>query len=112
VRWAEAARRLQPDNPLFLNTLGLARYRAGDYQEALAVLTHSDKLSAAGGGVSTPANLAFLAMTHSALGHKEQARALLLRLREVMTRPEWDRNKEAQAFLREAEAALDGNRAP
>ena len=55
-----------------------------------------------------PADLAFLAMAHQQLGHKEQARAALARLRELMKQPVWKQNAEAQGFLREAEGLIEG----
>jgi hypothetical protein len=41
LRQAEAARRVAPDNPAYLNTLGVSYYRVGKYPEALQTLTRS-----------------------------------------------------------------------
>jgi predicted NACHT family NTPase len=60
---------------------------------------------------SDPADLAFLAMAQHQLGHKEQARTTLARLRETMKQPRWAKYVEAQGFLREAEALIDGKAA-
>jgi DNA-binding beta-propeller fold protein YncE len=106
LRRAEAAARLAPGNGNVLNTLGIAHYRLGDYARALETLEKSANLNAAKGPPVT--DLAFLAMAHQHLGHKEQARATLDRLREVMKQPGWEKNAEAQGFLREAEGLIDG----
>jgi hypothetical protein len=47
-------------------------------------------------------------MTHQQLGHREEAQATLGRLREVMKQPYWEKNAEAQGFLREAEQLIEG----
>jgi hypothetical protein len=52
--------------------------------------------------------LAFLAMAHHRLGNQDEARTLLGFLRVTMSLPQWARNEEAQAFLREAEALIEG----
>jgi WD40 repeat protein len=99
---AKAACRLDPDNPIYLNTLGVANYRLGRYQEALHTLEQSAKLRKE----PIAADLAFLAMAQHQLGLKNQAQETLARLREVLKQPRWANNAEAQGFLREAEAVL------
>jgi Flp pilus assembly protein TadD len=79
LRQAEAAVRQAPENGFFLNTLGVAQYRAGRYADALATLTKSQKLNATTGG-SIPADLAFLAMAQHHLGKKDEANTALGRL--------------------------------
>jgi hypothetical protein len=96
---AEQACRLAPDRPEYRIGLGAALYRAGRYQEAIATLNGADRLDK-----SSPAVLAFLALTHHRLGQREPARADLSRLRELMKKPEQARNEDARAFLREVEA--------
>jgi eukaryotic-like serine/threonine-protein kinase len=54
----------------FLNTLGVARYRAGDWQAAVEALDQSRKLRQGGDGV----DWLFLAMAHQKLGHHDEAR--------------------------------------
>jgi tetratricopeptide (TPR) repeat protein len=107
LRQADAAVRLAPGNGTLLTTLGVARYRTGRYAEALATLTKSEKLNATKEG-SQPADLAFLAMAQHQLGKKDEAQATLGRLRQVMTQPGWAKDPEAQGFLREAKALLQG----
>jgi dipeptidyl aminopeptidase/acylaminoacyl peptidase len=109
LRQAEAAVRLDPGDGNILNTLGVAQYRMGQYAEAVATLTQSDKINAEKGG-SLPADLAFLAMAQHRLGRKEQTQATLGRLREALKQPRWANDAESQGFLREAEALLQGKR--
>jgi dipeptidyl aminopeptidase/acylaminoacyl peptidase len=106
LRRAEAAVRLAPGDGNILNTLGVAQYRMGVHAEALETLEQSAKLNAAQGPY--PSDLAFLAMAEQQLGHKEQAKATLARLRKVMNEPAREKNAEGQGFLREAEELIEG----
>jgi WD40 repeat protein len=103
LRLAEQACRLEPGNGRnyrpYLNTLGVAQYRAGQYEKARATLTQSNQLN----GNRSPADLAFLAMTQQRLNQVAAARATLKRLREVI---HFARNPENQGFLREAESVM------
>ena len=106
-REAEAAVQLEPESGDNLRTLGMAQYRTGRYGDALETLTKSEKLNATKDG-SLPSDLAFLAMAHQHLGHKEQAQAALARLRAELKQPDWEKNAEAQGFLREAAELIEG----
>jgi tetratricopeptide (TPR) repeat protein len=80
VRLAEAAVR---DAPEFskannMNTLGATLYRAGQYDLAIQRLEEGIRLR---DGVSVPEDGAFLAMAHHRLGHRDEARRWLDRLR-------------------------------
>jgi hypothetical protein len=99
LRLARAALRLHPTNGQFLNTLGVAQYRCGLMDIALATLTRSNNLNKG----KVPSDLAFLALVQHRLGHSAQASETLGRLREVMKDPQLSENRQAQAFLREAE---------
>jgi tetratricopeptide (TPR) repeat protein len=70
VGLAGKAVRLAPQNGGFWNTLGVARYRAGDWRGAAAALDRSRELS--GGGDAS--DWLFLAMAHRKLGHDSEAR--------------------------------------
>src|SRR5262249_47864636 len=100
LRQAEAAVRADTEDADNLNTLGVARYRIGQCPEALIALSKSEKLKRAREG-SHPADLAFLAMAHHQLSQKDEAKATLARLREVMKQPRWSNDVEAQSFVRE-----------
>ena len=86
------------------NTLGVAEYRAGSYEDAIATLTVSAQYNAEQVGYPDPADLAFLALSHHRLGHTRQALEFLGRLRETMKMPEPAQNQESKDFLREAES--------
>jgi WD40 repeat protein len=108
LSWAEAACRLQPENAFYFSTLGVAQYRVGKCAEAVASLTRSEPLNARVHHGSIPADLAFLAMAHYQLGHKEKATGDLARLRERMKDPHWAQDAESHGFLEEAEALIEG----
>jgi tetratricopeptide (TPR) repeat protein len=103
---SQRAAELAPGQAMFLNTLGVALYRAGRYAEAIPTL---EKSLAAGLGRSDGFDLFFLAMAHHRLGHREQAGAcyeqalLWLRDRRNLTEQEL---QELTAFRAEAEAVL------
>jgi hypothetical protein len=106
LRLAEQACRLEPGNSpsyrAYLNTLGVAQYRTGQYEKAQSTLKRSNELQ----GNREPADLAFLTMTHHRLNQVEAARATRERLREVMKDPKIASDAENQGFLREVEAVI------
>ncbi len=106
LRQAEAACRNRPEYGVFLNTLGVAQYRVGQYREAAATLTHAHELNSVANHGSDPADLAFLAMAQHRQGQPENARATLSWLRESMKETRWANDLESQGFLREAEALV------
>ncbi len=106
LRYSEEACQLEPENGNLVNTLGVAYYRAGNYEKALEVLSRSDKINALRDKGSNPLDLAFLAMAHQQLGHAKEAEAELQLLRERMKDPALAQNAEAQSFVREAEELL------
>jgi hypothetical protein len=103
---AEEACRRVGGNGEWLNTLGVAQYRAGQYQAALDTLMHSEKLQTAQLKGPPPADLAFLAMAQQQVGQTDQACATLVRLREAMSQPRWTKNQLLQGFLKEAEKLI------
>ncbi|MDY7107637.1 MAG: tetratricopeptide repeat protein [Planctomycetota bacterium] len=96
-----------PDSPAFTNTLGVAQYRLGRYEEALETLARSDALYSALPEGAMPADVAFIAMAHHRLGHADKAQAAMTRLRTIMAAPEKAELEENRWFLAEAEALLD-----
>jgi tetratricopeptide (TPR) repeat protein len=109
LRFSEEACQLKPEDGSLLNTLGVAYYRVGNYEKALATLVRSDRINKTPFGGSIPADLAFLAMTQRQLGHSKEAQANLERLREQV-RGSFDADQ--QSFLREAEALLANPKTP
>jgi WD40 repeat protein/serine/threonine protein kinase len=106
LRYSKEACQLEPQNGDFLNTLGVAYYRVGSYEKALATLLGSDQIHQKQYKVSIPADLGFLAMTQQRLGHTPEAQAYLKKLQEGMKDRRWAQNAEGQGFLRETEALL------
>jgi WD40 repeat protein len=105
---AEAACRLEPGESTYLTTLGVAQYRVGRYRDALTTLTQAEPLNAERYGGSIPADLAFRAMAHWQLRHKEEMATNLGRLRQVMKGSRWANDPKSRAFLQEAEALIEG----
>jgi tetratricopeptide (TPR) repeat protein len=103
LRQAEAACRNAPDSARCFTTLGVARYRLGNYQEAIAALQQADRIDAAAQNHLNPARVAFLALAQHRLGRTEETRAALSLLRESMKRPEWAESGDALSYLHEAE---------
>jgi WD40 repeat protein/serine/threonine protein kinase len=104
LRQAEVACRLCPHRKEYLVTLGMARYRLGDFRKALETLQQARRLHTGAGEALPPALLGFLAMAQQQLG-KCEAGVTLGQLRDAMRIPCWASQAEAQGFLREAEAA-------
>jgi tetratricopeptide (TPR) repeat protein len=73
IRLARAAVKLAPDDPGSRNTLGVALYRGGEFQEAIE---HLNESYSPGAGHDAH-NLFWLAMAHYQLGKEEQAREYL-----------------------------------
>ena len=83
----EEACQLAPKNGDFLNTLGVAYYRVGNYEKALDMLARATKIHALRDKGSHHKDLAFLAMAHQQLGHAKEADAELQLLRGRMKDP-------------------------
>jgi WD40 repeat protein/serine/threonine protein kinase/tetratricopeptide (TPR) repeat protein len=92
--------------PLYLNTLGAALYRAGRFDDAIRRLEEGVQ---ARSGASEPQDWAFLAMAHHSLGHGDEARRWLARLREHQPSADparfWD-ELEIRLLRSEAEAVV------
>ena len=105
---ARKAVALAPGTAIYLNTLGVAQYRAGQFAEAIATL---EKSLAAGKGRSDAFDLFFLAMARHKLGQVDRARADLdraLRWRREHPNPAgpgW--SEELNMFQAEAEELLN-----
>ena len=106
---ARKAVALTPGTAIYLNTLGVAQYRAGQYAEAIATL---EKSLAASKGESDAFDLFFLAMARHELGQFAQARAdfdRAVRWRREhpnLAQPGW--SEELDLFRAEAEEVLAG----
>jgi WD40 repeat protein/tetratricopeptide (TPR) repeat protein len=121
VRLAEKAVADQPGGAGVGNTLGVALYRAGKFEEAIRRLNEAGKRRAdarkkqAAGAGASPAegpfaawDWLFLAMAHQRLGHTTEARAWLDRANGCPD-PDplrWDQRLELDWFRREAEGLI------
>jgi WD40 repeat protein/serine/threonine protein kinase len=107
---ATAAVQAEPGNGSYLNTLGVAQFRAGEYSKAISTLTESEKLNAK--SVHSPTarvgDIAFLALAQHQLGQKNEAQTTLARLRELLKQGHGFNETEAQGFLLEAEELIEG----
>lgn len=107
VQAAREACSLFPLNALYARTLGVAQYRAGQYEHALETLTLAHKLDVEGGKGEHPADHAFLAMTLYSLGRHDEAYSELTHLRRTMEQAPWSKDEDARSFLRETEMLLE-----
>jgi WD40 repeat protein len=98
---AEDAWRLAPDRQEYRIGLGAAQYRAGRYREPIEIPGRADRLDE-----DSPTKLAFLAMAHHRLGQQAQARAVLVRVREVLDHPRVTTDAETLDLMHEAEALI------
>jgi Flp pilus assembly protein TadD len=96
---AEEASRQEPDAQPGVLLLGVARYRAGQYEEALAPLTH-----AAGRGDETAH--VFQAMAWYRLGRLAEAQAALSAVRARNLDDVRAQDAELQGFLNEAQELI------
>jgi len=107
LRAARRADELGPNDAAIVKSLGVAQYRAGYYEEAIPTLVRADALAVEAGLGELPAGWAIVAMAHHQLGHANEARAALQRLRKLMEDPDQGSSAENQDFLREAEELIE-----
>jgi serine/threonine protein kinase/WD40 repeat protein len=109
LRLAHRAVELSQGRGVFLNTLGVAQYRAGQLTESISTL---EKSLASGKGVADAFDLFFLAMARFQVGQIDRARAdfdtaiAWRRGHPTLPQPSW--NEDLDAFQAEARALLDG----
>lgn len=101
-----------PNHWEYVNTLGVALYRVGDFAKALATLKRSETLTPDKEGNPHPADLAFHAMAEQRLGQAAAARATLARLRTAAQQSRFANDSALQAFVHEAEALIEGKAPP
>jgi WD40 repeat protein/Flp pilus assembly protein TadD len=115
VRLAARAADARPTQWAFVDTLGVAHYRAGQYKQAQAALARALELHPSGGDVSTKF---FYAMACQRLGDEDKAKAWLLDAQEQMDReaaptykdPPWWTDRVLRGLVRrEAEGWIKGD---
>ena len=99
--WARQACEMNRRNANLLNTLGVAQYRIGDYQAAKKTLQQAMALRPDSDSNKDSAwDRVFLAMTWQQLGKSQQAQRALEQVRDLISLPQLERNRELQAFMR------------
>jgi serine/threonine protein kinase len=98
---AQDAVAADPNNGAYWNTLGVARYRKGDWKGAIEALTRSAELNAG----REPSDGFFMAMAHWQLGDKKQAILWFDRATEIVRKTE-SKSEEIQRFQTEASRVL------
>ena len=108
LRRAGLANEAAPWNLSFIQTLGAAYYRLERYDESLLTMTRAAGLRYEAGSTrwlrSEPGayEIIFMAMAHHRLGHREEARAALDRVRPMLS----SRDADVQALFEEATALI------
>jgi tetratricopeptide (TPR) repeat protein len=107
LRWSQDACRLVPGNGEYLFALGLAQYRTGRYEPALASLREAAKINAQRATGTSPGHFACQAMVLYQLGQLTEARAMLEVGRQRMKGRLQTNEEESRSFLREAETLIE-----
>jgi eukaryotic-like serine/threonine-protein kinase len=105
VELAQKAVEGAPEKAAYKKTLGVARYRAGDWKAASAALENSEPLSDAHDATEA----FFLAMAHWQLGEKEKARQEYESARQWMAKNQ-PKDEDLVRFRNEAASLLDMGR--
>ena len=101
VRGASIVLAAEPEEGRAHMLLGIAYFRAGHYEAARLTLAEADRrYSGPSGGA--PPTLAFLAMSHHALGDGAQAKQMLARVQTLMQDPRWAGDADEQRVVDEA----------
>jgi tetratricopeptide (TPR) repeat protein len=108
VELAKKAAALEPKTGTYWNTLGVAQYRAGDWEAAIEALEKSMELSS---NQNESFDTIFLAMAHWQMGNKDEARKWYDRGVEWMEK-NWPDNEELRRFRAEAAELLGIDASP
>lgn len=111
LKQAERAIQLDP-HPSNINTLGVAQYRAVQYQKAKVALEKSLALRPESERARAYADLAFLAMTCWQLGQKKESATYLDQLRKIdVWKLDYFQAENFLSFLPEAEELIETDKA-
>ncbi|MCB9844814.1 MAG: protein kinase [Phycisphaeraceae bacterium] len=106
VQDARRALTLAPEHPSYINTLGVALYRAKRFADALETLTRSDALHSSSAVGPQPADRAFIAMALWSLGRHDEARAALATFENLAAEDRWKQDEETRVWLQEARSLI------
>jgi dipeptidyl aminopeptidase/acylaminoacyl peptidase len=108
LRGAEVAVASDPNNFVFLGTLGMAQYRNRLNDEACATFTRCDQLRRQHGYKSVPRDVAGLTMALYRLGRVTEARLSFRGLEDMMRDPEegWTYTEDERALFQECKQQL------
>ena len=105
---AEQALAELPDSGFCQTARGVARYRLGQFDEAVAALVLADENHVKKYGRGIPPDVAYLAMAHHQLDNEAEARAALERCRELIQLQGEDQfEKDNLEYLAEAEQLIE-----
>ncbi len=108
IRFATEANQMQPRNGFFLNSLGVAQYRVGQFESALKTLVESERVNAedarAGSPDITSVDRAFQALSLHRLGRFAEAQLLLERIQTEY--PQSTLSEETESVMAERLAAF------
>ena len=103
LRWAQRAWTIAPWDGQVLNTLGIALYRCGRYEEAVEALKNAGELNN-----WHPVDHAFLAVAYHRLGDSTAAREELERARQRSAEVGLSQLPELRQLMQEAEQLIEG----
>ena len=103
LTWAQRAVEMAPEKVGVWNTLGVACYRTGNWQDAVNALEKSEELYQHG---HLPYNGFFLAMAHWQLGHQDEARQWFDKAVEQIEKKRPKREEVLLRFRTEAEKLM------
>ena len=111
LRMSEAACGLEPDNRSFRNTLGVAQYRVGLHEEALATLCSSGDMAICISECEEAYDMGIIAMALHKVGQLERAKTAYQKLLELIKEKK-DSDAQLTRFRREAEELIMSSRTP
>ena len=104
---AETASRVMPYRSGFRVTLGMARYRLGQYNEAVETLSRAQPSGSPRDEAAEAPRLAFLAMAEYRLGRLDRAKTALENFRDVLRRAARAGDEEIVSIRQEAEQLIE-----
>jgi Flp pilus assembly protein TadD len=104
---ATEAAKLAPKNGMIINTLGVAQYRLGRYQDALETLHKSDAINRNTPFGEHPADVGYLCMAYAKLGRLEDAKEEYAAFKQLLKLKIWHDDLESAALGKEVASVMD-----